>query len=315
MRTEQGDVIAEAINWQLRLAAADERQWAEFIAWLEASPAHAAAYDKIAITDRLARDARFPDATPVADNDNGVSRRWRWVAGGGLALAAVAALFASQMMMRPAPTYVVATANGERRTIALGDGTRIEMSGGTTLRLERDDPRTAMLDQGEAVFHVRHDAAHPFTMTAGGMTIRDLGTVFNVTHVGNGLNVEVSEGAVLFEPKRNAVRLDAGDALSVESAGGRIVRSTVAPALVGGWRSGMVSFDGERIGSVVATLRRLYAFDIRVEGDLSERPFTGMIRFTGAADRDIPHLADLIGATWRRDGERWILSGATTASR
>jgi transmembrane sensor len=40
-----------------------------------------------------------------------------------------------------------------------------------------------------------------------------------------------------------------------------------------------------------------------------------MVRFTGVAERDVPHLAELIGATWRRDGQQWILSNAAAISR
>ena len=57
----------------------------------------------------------------------------------------------------------------------------------------------------------------------------------------------------------------------------------------------------------------LIAPDLVLSADLSRRPFTGMIHVTGAADRDVPHLADLIGANWRRDGKSWILAERATA--
>jgi transmembrane sensor len=199
--------------------------------------------------------------------------------------------------------------------VALSDGTSIEVSGGTRLTLDRADPRVASLDQGEAVFHVRHDAARPFTMTAGGIAIRDLGTVFNVARDGQQLSVAVSEGSVLFRPGPGAVTLGAGDALSVRSNGTGIVRSRIDPSLVGGWRKGMLSFDSQRLGDVAARLDRVYGVKLVLDGALSDRPFTGMVHFTGVADRDVPHLAELIGATWRRDGEQWILSSAAASSR
>ncbi len=316
MNAEQADIIDQAIAWQLRLADAPEADWGDFIAWLEADPAHADAFDAIAMQDRVVGDAQFPEAKPepVAANDN-ARGRWLWLGGGSVAAALMAALLVPSMLASRAAPYEVATRAGENRTIALGDGSSVEMSGGTTLKLDRNDPRIASLDRGEAVFHVRHDDTHPFVLTSGAVTIRDLGTVFNVARDGERLSVSVSEGSVMFQPDREALTLKAGDAISSRGDGSGVARSKVDPASVGSWRSGRLSFDGQSLGDVAATIERLYGVDVALEGGLSQRPFTGMVSFTGAADRDVPHLAELIGATWRREGNRWILSGRSVGSR
>ena len=323
MATDSTDSIDEAIAWHVRLAAGDDDAWADFIVWLEASAANRRAYDAIASDDRLIAQARFPEpattpaASITADNDN-VPRpaRWGWAMGSAAVAAALAVAVLGPSLIRPsASPYDVATGAGERRTVALGDGTSIEMSGGTTLKLDRNDPRVAMLDRGEAVFHVRHDAAHPFTITAGGVAIRDLGTVFNVERSDDRIAVGVAEGAVMFQPSGAAMSLGAGDMVTSRLDGSSPVRTRVAPDTVGGWRRGMVSFDNRRVGDVAIALRRLYGVNLKLDSSLSGRPFTGMVRFTGAADRDVPHLAGLIGAHWRRDGESWILSEGATATR
>ena len=316
VHAEQSDIIDQAIGWRLRLADADEHGWADFIVWLEANPAHAAAYDAIAKDDRLISQEHFPARMPVAGNDNTPSRRrWPWlIAGAAAAAVGIAMLTPSLIAPRSSP-YVVATIAGERRTVALQQGTSIEMSGETVLRLDRANPRVAALDRGEALFHVSHDAAHPFTMTVGSMTIRDLGTVFNVSRHGDGVTVAVAEGSVLFQPGGKARKLHAGDTLAVGDDGRGVVKTSIAPDLVGGWRTGRLSFDNQTVGDVIAALKRLYAFKLELSGSLSERPFTGMVHFTGVADRDVPHLAEMIGATWRRDGERWILSSGASSSR
>ena len=316
VRAEQSDIIDQAIGWHLRLADADEHGWADFIAWLEASPAHAAAYDAIARDDRLIGQAHFPAPMPVAGNDNvPVRRRWPWLIAGTAAAAIGVAMLAPSLIAPRSSLYVVATRAGERRTVALQQGTSIELSGGTVLRLDRANPRVATLDRGEALFHVSHDAAHPFTMTVGSMTIRDLGTVCNVARDGNHLTVSVAEGSVLFQPGSTARKLGAGDSLAVRDDGRDVIASKIAPNLVGGWRTGTLSFDNKKVGDVIAALKRLYGFKLDLDGSLSQRPFTGMVRFTGVADRDVPHLAEVIGAAWRRDGERWILSDGASAPR
>lgn len=327
MHADRANVVETAIAWHIRLAEADDAVWAAFIDWIAAHPDHADAYDRVAMADRAIATASFPAAMPVAGNDNpavaavpaampgrrgGRPAGRRWALAGGLgaaaAVAASVALVLPSALPRGAEPYSVTTRAGERRTVALADGTRIEMSGGTRLTLDRRDQRIAALENGEAVFHVRHDAERPFTITSGGVTLRDLGTVFNVARDGDRIAVAVAEGAVLFQPQGAAVTLRPGDALAARTGGQDVVRSRVAPAMVGGWRNDQFSFDGQPVREVARTLHRQYGIAVKVEGRLSARPFTGMVRFSGAADRDVPHLAELIGATWRRDGRRWILS-------
>lgn len=316
VRADQDTIVDQAIGWHVRLAEASEQDWAEFIVWIEASPENAAAYDEVAMQDRAIAGARFPEPVSIPDaaNDN-AGKRWRWLAGGVAAAAAMVAIALPSLIAPRAAPYAIATAPGQSRTVALADGTRIEISGGTMLRLDRTDTRVATLERGEATFHVRHDSSRPFAVLSGTAEIRDLGTVFNVARVGKRLSVQVAEGSVLYQPDGKAMTLLPGDALDANETNGAVTLAKMSPALVGGWRSGRLSFSGQSLGDVAITLNRLYGTKLILGTDLSTRPFAGMVRFTGDAERDVPHLASLIGANWRRDGERWILSDGAPAPR
>ncbi|WEK01239.1 MAG: FecR domain-containing protein [Candidatus Sphingomonas phytovorans] len=314
-RTVQGDestIIDQAIEWHLRQTEMSDQDWESFVTWLEISPAHASAYDSVVMQEHLIDRIDFPIEVVRRELP---ARRWPWAVGGLAAAAAAVALLMPLVTPARPSTYDVATRAGERRTLHLADGSRIEMSGDTRLRLDHSRPRLVDLERGEATLHVRHDPANPFTVTSGDLTVRDLGTVFNLARDGDRLAVEVSSGSVLFQPDRESVELAPGDALVVREDSHTMTRAKISPASVGGWRTGTLSFDGEPLGSVFASIHRLNATQVVLEGGLSQRPFTGMVKLTGAADRDIPHLAALIGATWRRDGDRWILAGSTAPSR
>ena len=183
---------------------------------------------------------------------------WGWTAAGVAAAAALIAVVIPLATHGSAGVYDVATKAGERRTVALTDGTTIEMSGGTRLRLDRAAPRRAELRSGEATLHVAHDATNPFTVTSGTLSVRDMGTIFDLSRQGDRLSVAVSEGSVLFEPGREALTLRAGDGLVVNEATRAVVRSRVSPASVGGWRNGVLTFQNETLGSVFASVHRLY---------------------------------------------------------
>ncbi len=317
MIAEAAHIVDRAIDWQLRQADMDEQEWHAFVAWLEEDPAHARAFDAVMLDLEMLADRPelYPAAaieTPYEPPVVAMPRRrvWAW-AGGGVAVAAAACV---TLMLVPlggsgsAAPYAIETKPGQRQDIALNDGTRIELNGASRLLLDHANSRIATLESGEATFHVHHDAGAPFTVRSGAQVVQDVGTVFNVERDGKRLAVQVAEGSVLLQPQREAVALRAGAAATVEEDAGSIVVSKVDAAKVGAWRSGAIAFAGEPFGRVAGAVLRLDGVSLTIDSSLSQRPFSGMVRLTGTAARDVPHLAALVGAEWHHDGERWFIS-------
>lgn len=206
----------EALGWVIRTRDPEFDDWDAFTIWLEGDPARATAYDALMAADADLADMvpAEPIVMPVAANDAGERHRrpLRWIGGGAIAAALVAAV--SVGLLNRSDIYSITTRPGETRSIALDDGTRIELNGGTTLRLDRKNARFAALDAGEAAFTVRHDAADPFRVTVGDAVFEDAGTVFNIVHSGNATRIGVSEGKVIYNPQAEAISLPAGRALS-----------------------------------------------------------------------------------------------------
>ncbi|WP_375396564.1 FecR domain-containing protein [uncultured Sphingomonas sp.] len=316
MTDDAPDIIDQAIVWHLRQDTMPAAAWPTFVAWLEEHPDHARAYDAVARQDRLVAAVAFPRplAMPAAANDRWPPRR-RWLAAtGGAGLAAAVALWVVPSSFGPGPAQVFATRDGERRSMTLADGTQVAMNGGTTLRVEGGG-RAVRLDRGEVMLRVVHDPRAPFRLHAGDVEIEDVGTRFDVVRLPHMLSVAVAEGVVALRRSGTAVRLQQGEAAAVDLRTGAVTRDAVPPDSVGGWQAGLLSFDGAPLADVAAALRRRDGLNLALEGDLSRQPFTGIVRPTGAADRDVPHLADLIGATWRRDGNRWVLAARSGATR
>lgn len=310
--TEGRDIVDQAIDWHLRQAELSSAEWHDFVVWLETDAAHAAAYDRVVLDDALLSDLPRP-AKPATLTQPARSvptrpRRWAWAVGGTAMAAGVAALVTPLAMTPSSGAYTERTAPGESRTVTLADGTKIQMNGGTTLRLDHNDTRIASLDAGEAVFTVHHDAGKAFTLHSGGLAVQDVGTVFDVVRNGKRLYIAVAEGEVSFQPGRDAIPLKAGNALVAREDVGQVALLPVSIDAVGGWRSGRLTFNGTPFGEVAAAIRRTNGADVRFDPDLSARPFTGMVRLTGDAAKDVPHIAALVGAGWRRDGERWVIS-------
>lgn len=302
----------EALEWVLASQEADFAGWQALTDWLEADARHNPAYDAAMAAGSWMADltAAAAPRLPVAANDSedampGHSRSWQ---SGYLALAAaiVAVLLIPLWQLRPQP-YVVTTPNGQTQSIALEDGSRILLNGGTRLALDRAEPRFARLERGEAMFIVRHDSADPFVVEAGDVRLVDIGTAFNVVREGQSIDVAVSEGAVIVNPEQEKVRLDPGRRAQIDGATGRIIVSDVATSHIGGWRSGQISFADARLAEVAQALERTLGTRVAVSPALAEARFSGILQVAGRKADAMPQIAPVLGARAVRRKQGWEL--------
>lgn len=321
MPSESPDSIeTRAIEWHIRLRDGDDAIWEGFAEWLAEDPRHAAAYDVIEQAD-LALEPLLPQVTirAAAANDTGeqperpVRNGWRWgLVGGGLA-ASVAAAFLL-LPQAESDRYEVATRPGERQMVQLDPGTRVTLNGATRMTFDRKNPRFASLAKGEALFEVRHDSAKPFRLEVGDDVVEDAGTVFNVVHEPGEVRVAVAEGKVVYNPGRNAVSLDAGQALVDHDASG--VDVTRLPAeRVGSWKSGSLLYSAARLSQVAADLSRSLDVRITVAPGIADRPFSGTIALDGSGPEQLRRLQLALDVRLEKGPDGWIMKPAGSAGK
>lgn len=311
----------EAALWVIRLREANEEEWNAFTSWLEADPAHLAAYDEAALVDAEAEEMlpRMDPSEPSqpipafrhqpADTKGAHGRR----AFMGWAIAASLLLTTGYVALGGSGgTSVIETRPGERRQVALEDGSRVELNGGTRLVLDEGRPRFARLERGEALFHVVHDASQPFEVEAGEALLRDMGTVFNVVLEKASLEVAVSEGAVLYNPGREAKNLAPG--MSLRKSAGALRVDHVDPGSVGGWHQGRLLYSAAPVSRVAADLSRNVGVPVTASPDVAARPFSGVIMLGGDPGAVLARTAALLGLSVRQTADGWILTKASAPS-
>ncbi len=317
-------IQAEAIQWHIRLRdGGGGDDWDSFIHWLETDPAHSEAYDAVKFVDALIEPGMIPAVGPtVANDDWGAAPESRprgrtglWATG----FAAVAALlllglFALPWLTATSDRYEIATAAGQRRTVEIGDGSSAVLNGSTRLVLDRNDPRYAELAAGEATFTVRHDAARPFTVVSGDKSVQDVGTVFNLVRDRGRFSVEVIAGAVLYNPRLEAISLTAGQTLSVRN-GGRPVVGRSEPRAMAGWQRGQLSYRAAPLETVASDLSRSLGTEVRLDPQLAALPFTGSVHVEGDGAASVASLASTLGLRARRTGDRWLIEPHARAPR
>ena len=223
------EIAHAAAAWVLRRdrgLTAQEQD--EFSQWLAADPRHGEAlalhrwgWDEL---DRLAGLQTSLGAVPDPDlfsaRASASARRWWWLAGAS-ALAACAVMAVIIYVRGPAAVSEVIPAGAgnvasalaapcERRT--LEDGSVVELNRGAEIAVTfTPAERRVRLVRGEASFTVAKNAARPFVVSAGGVDVRAVGTVFNVRLGPAAVEVVVSEGRVKVDaPARVETSLSVG---------------------------------------------------------------------------------------------------------
>jgi len=300
-----------ALGWIVRLREADFDDWEGFEAWLAAEPGHAAAYHRLADAERrldpllVSPMPAAPRVSPAPSTRIGQRLRLIFAYGGAIA-ATVAVILSVRAMWGPPDLYELRTRPGEQREIALVGGSSIRLNGATVVRLDRDNPRFVSLEQGEALFAVRHDGLRPFRVQLGDDDLVDIGTRFDVVRTPERTDISVAEGAVLYNPKGERVRLQAGDALRIADGRVTAIRGRTAPDQVGAWRSGRFVYDGDPLSRVTADLARYTGARITLDPALAQQTFRGVISVPGS--RDLGELGPLLNAQIRRTAGGWLIS-------
>lgn len=307
MNGQVTDILAEdARGWVIRLQDTAFTDWDAFADWLERDPAHLEAYNRALDADEAMTGmfqhapVKVPEAEPVAPR-----RTWRlFLISGGAVAAALAGVIGWSSLSGPKVQFEYYTVPGEHREEVLADGSTMILNGDT--KVVMIDNRHAELVRGEALFKVRHDAANPFIVKTGDVTLEDAGTVFNVVRDATGLRVSVAEGAVIYQPQADAVRLAPGDALSVAGNGSAQITHTVASD-VGAWRGGQLVYRNATLERVAADLSRNLGVKVRVGKGTAAIPFTGTISTQGGPGAVVERIAALTGTRATRAGNGWML--------
>jgi transmembrane sensor len=318
MNAPLDEMLADAGRlWAVRVCDPAFADWDGFTAWLEADPAHNAAYEA-ALDEIEAGDALFDapaEVLPVAANDVDVVQpmpRWRVQAVAACA-AAVAMAGGWFALDRQAPARVeYATAMGERRTVVLDDGSRVILNGGTRLSLDAGNPRDVAMVGGEAVFDVKHDASRPFVITtADGTRLVDVGTRFNVDSRGGALDVAVAEGAVMYQGGRSGggdIRLDAGEVLVRAGRGARPIKRAVPVDEVGAWQAGQLYYTDATLADVAADLSRNIGVTVAADQAVAARRFSGTITIEGDAAAVMARIAPVLDVGTQKQDRGWRLT-------
>lgn len=239
--------------------------------------------------DRPARPAA-QDRAPLRLAPKRHVRTVRWTAAALVLLAAGAGLWTLQQ-----DRDVVAGAAAV--TWQAPDGSTVTLRPHS--RLVRLGARAYRLD-GEALFAVAHDPAHPFTVAADVATVRVLGTRFDVSTWGAQTDVFVAEGRVEVRGVASAVMLTAGQAATARAGAVARVAAPDADAALD-WTRGEAVFERETVRRVADEVAQHFGVRVAVPPDVGRLTVSGVLRLDGAAAA-LDGLGRILGGRFVADG-------------
>jgi transmembrane sensor len=189
----------------------------------------------------------------------------------------------------PNGTREYKTAVGEIRSVALRDGSNVQLDSGTAIDVTYDGSfRLIHLKEGQAFFNVFHDASRPFIVYVGKYAVKAVGTAFSVRtqEGGNRLDLTVTEGRVQVASLKTRVAdgpigdlnqmknvtslvpVSVGEKLSLNEDGQTVQHEE--PARVEkdlSWRDGMLIFDNDPLEEVVSRINHYTQVRIVIADD------------------------------------------------
>jgi transmembrane sensor len=232
------------------------------------------------------------------------NRLWIGAIAAGLAAVAISAMLFSPMLRDQA---TIQTERGERREVALADGSVLEVDPQTRIRVAFEEhTRRIVLERGRALFRVAKNSARPFLVQAGGTTVRAVGTAFGVERQQQGVIVTVAEGkvgvygsdapapqdvketstpgggaspstAAKQGPTPREILLTAGQQVRMPSSGAAEPVRTVNSDRELAWARGQLVFDNESVAAAVEKFNLYNRVQLHVTAEaLAMRPVSGV---------------------------------------
>ncbi len=210
-------------------------------------------------------------------------------------------------------SYQMRVDEGTMASVVLPDGSEVTLNAGSTLSYKKDfgkKLRSVNL-QGEGYFNVAPDAHYPFSIIAGGIKVKVIGTKFDVyAYQGEDVIVSLIEGTVnltssrgqelVLHPREQALcSWKTGDVVKREADVGRSID----------WINGNLFFDNTSLEEVVRRLEHRFNVRICIDSNrLKELRFTGNFSNIQTVSDILRELDIENQFVWRVKQDRIIIS-------
>lgn len=202
-------------------------------------------------------------------------------------------------VIRPAMDINVVSAYGERREVALPDGSTVVLNGNSSLRYsgwKENQDRKVWLT-GEAFFSVKHTANHNrfIVYTPDSLKIEVLGTQFSVNNRKGVTDVVLQEGKVKLADARGSYIMKPDEMVRYSKDKPVFIAKNVNARHRVAWKDNLLIFQDESIGSITEKLAESHGLKVVFENEAVKNEI-----FNGSVPADsVSLLFDKINKLYR----------------
>ena len=206
------------------------------------------------------------------ENLSSVSRVRRlniiWRVAASVVLAVFIALGYYLWKNNAARPNILTAGSSEIRNVILPDGSKVVVNGGSVFKYPsafKGKERKVSLS-GEAYFEVTGNKEHPFVVVTDKLTIRVVGTSFNVKTCGgtSRATVVVESGVVRVMAGKSSVTVKKGEAALFDRNDGTLKRYANTDLNVNAWRTKQIRFVNTPLKEALETIENVYKVDIEI---------------------------------------------------
>ncbi|MDR0439876.1 MAG: FecR domain-containing protein [Candidatus Accumulibacter sp.] len=279
-------ILDEATNWLVMLQSgeATSRDCARLARWRKRSPAHEAAWRR---AEGVLETFRQVPPQLGRDTLSHLGKPGRRQALALLALAVPGAWLAWRHTPWKEWTADLRTATGERKTVALADGTRLALNTATAVNVMfTATERCITLITGEILVTTAaapSSVPRPFVVRTAQGSLRPLGTRFAVRYLDEITRVTVFAGAVEVRPAKSmqTVVVRAGEQTAFSADVLRAAQPADAGAAL--WERGMLLARDMRLGDLAGELARYHRGVLRCDPAIADLAVSGAFPVTDVA--------------------------------
>lgn len=215
----------------------------------------------------------------------------------------------------PAPVFnTISTPKGGQYQVVLPDGTGVWLNAASSIRFPAvfsgEERRVEIT--GEVYFEVARNESMPFRVAFRDGEVEVLGTVFNIMAYENEAQAATTllEGSVKITARRSPEtqrKLSPGQQALMNGSGNLKVVSGADVEAAVAWKNGLFQFTDAGIEEIMRQAARWYNVQVRYEGPVPVRQFTGKIS-RNVNISELLNMLDYAGVHSRIEGKEIIIS-------
>lgn len=177
-------------------------------------------------------------------------------------------------------TYnILSTPNGGQYHIVLPDGSNVWLNAASSIKFPTvfNNSIREVTMTGEAYYEVSHNPAAPFIVKTGNVSVKVLGTHFNINAYKDEPEISTTliQGSVRVSNGKQTQPLIPGYKASVRGSDISIEPADVEKETA--WKYGIFDFNGVSVDEMMRQLSKWYDVEVIYEGEVPKRKFAGQI--------------------------------------